>query len=158
VKVRVGISACLLGEQVRYDGGHKRSHVLADELATHVQWVPVCPEVGAGMTVPRPPLQLLGSPDAPRMVTIAGGIDWTDRMQAFIEAELRRFAGLGLSGFVFKSGSPSCGIRDIPTAGAGLFAGALMRELADLPVADEVEMEDPSQRAAFLDRVVAYRR
>lgn len=154
----VGISACLLGQEVRYDGGHKRSTALADELAEKLEWVPVCPEIGAGMGVPRPPVKLIGTAENPRMVTRNGGRyggrDWTDEMLGFAETELDRLAELHICGFVFKSRSPSCGLRDIP-ASEGLFARALRRRFADLPVADEEELEDPARRRAFADAVLA---
>lgn len=150
----VGISACLLGQPVRYDGDHKRVDVLAGDLAAQFEWVPVCPEVGAGMGVPRPPVHLVGDPAAPRMVTRDGARDWTAEMTAFTAAELDRLAALGICGFVLKSRSPSCGLRDIPTAGEGLFAAAVRRRFPDIPVADEVELEDAGRREAFADAVL----
>jgi len=155
MKPRIGISACLLGQTVRYDGGHKHAPALVDALAVRVELVPVCPEVGAGMSVPRPPLHVIGTPATPRLVAIESGDDWTDRMQRFIELELRRLGDLAVCGFVFKSRSPSCGTRDIPISGAGLFARAFAREFANLPVADETELADPDGRARFVERAVA---
>jgi uncharacterized protein YbbK (DUF523 family) len=144
----------LLGQQVRYDGDHKRVDVLADELATRFEWIAVCPEVGAGMGVPRPPVQLVGDPEAPRMVTRDGDRDWTDEMLAFAAAELDRLDALRICGFVFKSRSPSCGLHDTPHPGEGLFARALRRRFPDIALADETELVDGARRESFVDAVL----
>jgi len=151
----VGISACLLGQRVRYDGGHKRVDALAIELAAEIEWVSVCPEVGAGMGVPRPPVVLLGAADDPRMVERGGGRDWTDAMLGFAATELDRLAELRICGFVFKSKSPSCGLRDVPIGGDGLFARTVRRRFPDIPTADELELADAIGRRGFADAVLA---
>ncbi len=153
-RIPVGISACLLGERVRYDGAHKHA-AWTDDLADRVAWIPVCPEVGAGFGTPRPPVTLTGDPTAPRMVTVDGSRDVTDALLAFAAAELARLEPADLCGFVLKSKSPSCGLRDIPAGGAGLFARALARKFPDLPVADDVELATAAGRDEFLARVVA---
>ena len=110
------------------------------------------------MGVPRPPVVLIGAADNPRMVTREGGRDWTDELLEFAEAELDRLAELRICGFVFKSRSPSCGLRDVPLAGDGLFARALRHRFADIPVADETELEDQARRRDFADAVLALAR
>lgn len=151
MKPRVGVSACLLGDRVRYDGGHKRSRAVVDTVGPEVEWVPVCPEVELGMGIPREPVALV----AGRMVGSKSGTDHTDAMNRFAEA---RIAALGpLDGYVFKSRSPSCGLVDVPGAmdGSGLFASALRRLRPDLPVIDETGLEDDVRCRSFLAAVRA---
>ena len=161
---RVGISRCLLGDHVRHDGRHKYEASLLEALAGQVEWVPVCPEVECGMGVPREPVQLvmqlvIGGREGPRLTGVESGRDWTDRMQAWSEARLETLRAERLAGFVLKSRSPSCGVRDIPVAGgqagAGLFARALRTAMPELPVEDEARLRDPHVREAFLARVRA---
>jgi uncharacterized protein YbbK (DUF523 family) len=147
---RVGASACLLGKEVRYDGGHKRSAALIEIVG--VEWVAVCPEVELGMSVPREPVALV----AGRMVGSKSGTDHTETMNRFAE---ERIAALGaLDGYVLKSRSPSCGLVEVPGApdGSGLFAAALRRLRPDLPVVEETAFDDDRQRRAFLDAVGAH--
>lgn len=147
---RVGVSACLLGEEVRYDGGHKRSATLVDLVGPEVELVPVCPEVEVGMGTPREPLQLVRDARGTRMVTVRTGIDYTDRMNEWARARVSELERAGIHGYVFKSGSPSCGLE-----GPGLFAHVLMRSLPTLPVIDEKQLEDPARRAEFMRQVIA---
>jgi len=109
-RIRLGISACLLGESVRFDGGHKRDPFLVETLGRWVEWVPVCPEVEAGWPVPRPAFRLEGDPKSPRLVVPRTGEDATDRMRAFVSRRLHEFAKEDLCGFVFKKGSPTSGM------------------------------------------------
>ena len=167
---RVGISRCLLGDEVRYDGTHKRDAALIDSLSRHVEWVPVCPEVEIGMGTPREPIELVaradGVPSAGarvRLLGISTGEDWTDRMQAWARERLEALTPLRLSGYVFKARSPSCGIHGVPVhaggterVGRGLFAQALIAELPNLPVADEEELAHTAGRDDFLRRLRAY--
>ena len=164
---RVGVSACLLGERVRYDGGHKRDRFLAGPLARRVEWVPVCPEVEAGMTVPRDAMGLVGAPSSPRLVVKRTGEDKTAAMRAFAHGRVEALAALGLDGYVLKSKSPSCGMAGVPVGrtsgraaagGVGLFARALRARLPLLPVEDEARLLDPRRRAAFVERVFAHAR
>lgn len=152
--VRIGVSACLLGQEVRWDGGHKRAAHLADGLGGRVEWVPVCPEVELGMGVPRPRLRLVRGPEGTRMLEVESGLDHTERMRAFARRRVEELAGLALSGFVLKARSPSCGARD----GPGLFAQALLEALPDLPVAEAEELRDPAVRDRFIENVFSYRR
>ena len=106
----LGISTCLLGENVRYDGGHKLDRFLVNTLGQYVEWVPVCPEVETGMSIPRESLRLVGDPNAPRLVTLKSGQDYTERMQAWARERLEQLAEIKLHGFVFKKDSPSSGL------------------------------------------------
>lgn len=163
---RLGVSACLLGQPVRYDGTHRRDGFLVDALGPFVEWVPVCPEVELGLGVPRPTLHLAGSPGAPRLVVTATGEDLTARMRSFAEARTADLARMGLDGYVFKSRSPSCGVSGVPVAGdggrgaggSGLFAAAVARRLPGLPVEEEGRLADPDIREAFVERVFAHAR
>src|SRR5438093_12879414 len=111
---RVGISQCLLGDNVRYDGGHKRDSVLIEALGRYVEWVPVCPEVEVGLGTPREAMRLVGERQAPRLVTITSGIDRTDAMNRFARQRVRELEALNHSGFVLTHASPSCGRPQVP--------------------------------------------
>jgi uncharacterized protein YbbK (DUF523 family) len=111
--IRLGVSSCLLGSEVRYDGGHKRNRFVTDLLAQFVEWVPVCPEVEVGMGTPRPALRLVREGDEVRMVEIASGRDHTREMQRFAARRVRALRGLELCGYVLKKDSPSCGSSSI---------------------------------------------
>jgi uncharacterized protein YbbK (DUF523 family) len=165
-KIKVGISSCLLGRNVRYDGGHRLVPYLR-ALGRVVDWVPVCPEVEAGLAVPREAMQLVSGPDALRLVTIETRIDHTERMTRWVLRELDFLSDQCLSGFVFKARSPSCGVRDTETVtlsgraagrGAGLFAAAVAARFPALPVEDEGRLQDEIVRESFLERAFAYRR
>lgn len=173
MKPRVGISRCLLGDDVRYDGTNKRSRaVLA--LADDVEWVPVCPEVEVGMGVPREPIQLVarlgGVRSANERVELRGvnsNEDWTRRMREWAQARARELAAQRISGFVLKARSPSCGPAGVlihqdgaePTPnGRGLFAEALAEMIPDLPMIDEESLDDLQARGDFLQRVRGWQR
>ena len=167
--VRIGVSACLLGARVRYDGRHKRDGFLADELGQYVEWVSVCPEVELGMGIPREPVRLVRGPrGGSLMIGDPSGEDWTARMNAFAERRVEELLALELSGYVLKSRSPSCGMAGVslyadadapPTLeGVGLFAAALLRRLPDLPVEEEGRLGDARLRESFLARVFDYHR
>lgn len=164
---KIGISACLLGEPVRYDAGHKLDRYLRDTLGAFVQWVPVCPEVESGLPVPREAMRLVGEFEHPRLVTVRTRIDHTDRMVAWAGHKLDRLAEEHLSGFIFKSRSPSSGIqgvkiyneKGIPSRkGVGLFARSFMERFPLLPVEDEGRLHDPRLRENFIERVFVYHR
>ena len=172
MKPRVGISRCLLGDEVRYDGGHKRTTSVID-LGACVEWIPVCPEVEIGMGVPRQPVQLVtraggagSTSQRLRLVGVQTGEDWTERMEAWAAQRVAELGGLGISGFVLKARSPSCGPNQVmvhrgeadPTpTGRGFFADALARAMPDLPIADEERLGDALVRQEFLGRVRTYR-
>jgi len=154
-KLRLGVSACLLGHEVRYDGGHKRHPFLTDFLQPFVEWIPVCPEVEAGFGTPREPMQLVRERDGVRLLTVRTRRDVTDQLQKAISARLPQLARLDLDGYVLKKDSPSCGLFG---ATRGLFAAGLADALPLLPLDDEGRLNDPRLREAFIERVFAYRR
>jgi uncharacterized protein YbgA (DUF1722 family)/uncharacterized protein YbbK (DUF523 family) len=165
--LRLGVSACLLGIEVRYDGGHKRDPFLAERLGSRVEWVPVCPEVEAGFGTPREPMHLVRGAGVVRLRAVHTRRDLTPPLQAAVTARLQQLASLNLDGYVLKAGSPSCGlvgveVRDecgqVIDTGRGLFAAGLADALPLLPLEDERRLNDPAVRDAFLDRVFAYRR
>jgi len=166
---RVGVSACLLGEEVRWDGRHKRAEWVAGALGRSVEWVPVCPEVEAGLGVPRPPIRLEDAGGGRvRLACPSTGEDLTARMEAFAEARVRALRDAGIAGYVLKARSPSCGRDGVEVRGAaggrprpagrGLFAEALLRLLPGLPVEEEDALRDAAARRAFLERARAYDR
>jgi len=161
-KIHLGISTCLLGERVRYDGGHKHDAYLTDTLGQFVEWVPVCPEVECGLPVPREAMHLEGDPASPRLVTIRTHVDQTDRMLAWARRRVEELARDDLCGFVFKANSPSCGRECIPVydargtaqeSGVGLFARAFMERFSLLPVEDDLRLHDPALRENFIERI-----
>ncbi len=166
-KIRIGISSCLLGNKVRYDGGDRLDLFLIDALGKYADWKPVCPEVEYGLPVPREPMRLEGDPGSPRMVTTLTMVDHTEGMREWTEKKLREIQGWDIGGFVLKSRSPSCGMRCItvhdpsglPAAESrGIFAAALMDLLPSLPVEDEERLRDPSVCESFIERILAFGR
>ncbi len=166
-KIKLGISACLLGEKVRYDGGHKLDHFLTDTLGKFVEWVPVCPEVEYGLTVPREAMRLAGVPESPRLVTVRTGVDHTEGMVRWAERRLLQLETEDLCGFVFKSRSPSSGMRGVKvytpsrmpsTRGVGIFAGVFMKRMPLIPVEDDGRLHDPALRENFIERVFVFKR
>lgn len=152
MKPRVGISRCLLGDQVRYDGGHKRHPALIERLGPHVEWVPVCPEVEIGMGTPREPVELVSGDRGVRMRGVTSGADWTDAMIGYATARVETLKAMQLSGYVLKSRSPSCGMPN------GLFARALLAAMPDLAVAEEGDLVTIEAIDGFLARVRARRK
>lgn len=164
---RIGISRCLLGEEVRYNGGHKRDSFLADTLSRYVEWVPVCPEVEAGLGIPREPMRLTGDARKPRLITISSRHDLTATLEDFSRRRVRGLQILALCGYVLKSASPSCGLNGVPIygrhgkqsrSGVGLFARALRANFPLLPIAEENALQNASLRDNFLTRVFSYAR
>ncbi len=164
--IKVGVSSCLLGEEVRYDGGHKHDRYITDILGRFFAFVPVCPEVGCGMPVPREAMRLEGDPAQPRLVTNKTRIDRTDQMLSFCASTVRALEGEELCGFIFKKGSPSSGLFRVKVysdgmparSGSGLFAAAVVRHFPRLPVEEEGRLHDPAIRENFIERVFCYRR
>ena len=166
--IRLGISACLLGHSVRYDGGHRLDRYLADTLGRFVTWVPVCPEKECGLGVPREAMRLVDSGDRIRLITRRTGIDHTGRMLDWAEAKLGELEKEDLSGFVFKSRSPSSGMSNVKVydsqgtlsgkKGVGLFACAFMKRFPLVPVEDDGRMNDPALRENFITRVFVFHR
>jgi len=167
-KPKIGISRCLLGENVRYDGGHKLDRFLRDVLGRHVEFVPVCPEVECGLSVPREAMRLVGDADSPRLVTVKTKEDITPRMTAWAQGQVAELGQSDLCGFVFKYGSPTSGMSRVkvyPEAGGapalkgrGLFAARLMDALPLLPVEDEGRLNNPALRENFIERVFVMHR
>lgn len=163
---RIGISACLLGQEVRFDGGHKRDRFLTDTFGRFVEWVPVCPEVEAGFGTPREAMRLVDVDGRLRLVTVKTARDVTDRLERYARRRVEELAGERLCGYVLKKDSPSCGLtrvkvydRTVPSrTGVGLFAAALRARLPFLPVEDEGRLLDPRIRDNFVERVFAYQR
>ena len=164
--IHVGISSCLLGKKVRYDGGHKRDPFVNDLLGLYVTWVPVCPEVEVGMGIPREAVRLEGEADRPRMIGGKTRKDYTRAMESFSRTRVRAIAGMGLSGYVLKARSPSCGMERVKLYGAsgpkgrarGIFARHLLEQMPHLPVEEEGRLNDPVLRENFVERVFCYRR
>ena len=163
---RVGVSACLIGWEVRYAGGHKWNAAVAERVGRSVEWIPVCPELEIGLGVPREPIELEGSPDDPELVAVESRRNLTVTMREFAAARLEELDRLELSGYVLKARSPSCGPRDVPVfrdgkliaTGTGLFARALLEKFPGLPISDESELMEPGAVERFLAAVVDYRR
>ena len=165
--VRVGISQCLLGDAVRFDGGHKRDSFLTDVLGSHVEWVSVCPEVEAGLGVPREPIRLIRATTSPRLMAVKTGIDYTETMEAFSKQRVQALEALHLCGYVFKHNSPSCGMERVRMynahgmpvrSGVGVFAQTFMAHFPLVPVEEEGRLSDPIIRENFIERIFCYRR
>lgn len=166
-KIKLGISACLLGQKVRYDGSHKWDRFITDTLGRYVDFVPVCPEVECGLGVPREAMRLVGDPAAPRLMTIHSGRDLTDQMLPWAQRRVQELEGENLDGFIFKSGSPSSGMERVKVyteqgmpnkTGVGLFARAFMAHFPLLPVEDEGRLHDPKLRETFIEAIFAFQR
>jgi uncharacterized protein YbgA (DUF1722 family)/uncharacterized protein YbbK (DUF523 family) len=167
VTVRLGISSCLLGEEVRFDGGHKKEHFLLNTLGPHVEWLPVCPEVEMGMGIPREAIRLVGEPDSPRLVAPKSGIDHTKAMKTWTGRRLSQLAREDLDGYVLKKDSPSCGLfrvrvyhenGQISRTGAGMYGGELAARFPLLPVEEEGRLRDARLRENFIERVAFHTR
>ncbi|MDH5768961.1 MAG: DUF523 and DUF1722 domain-containing protein [Nitrospirota bacterium] len=166
-KIKIGISSCLLGENVRYDGGHKLDRYITDTLGQYFEWVPVCPEVAYGLPVPREAMHLLGDPDSPRLVTIRTGVDHTKGMLKWATKKLKELESQELCGFIFKSRSPSSGIGGVKVytpsgmpsqRGVGIFGGAFTKRFPLIPVIDDGRLHDPGLRENFIERAFVYKR
>jgi uncharacterized protein YbgA (DUF1722 family)/uncharacterized protein YbbK (DUF523 family) len=167
VSLRVGISRCLLGDEVRFDGGHKRDGFLTDVLGRYVEWISVCPEVEAGLGTPREAMKLVGDASRPRLITIKSGADRTSALGSMIETRIKGLRELNLSGYVFKKDSPSCGLErvrlynddGIPSRnGVGVFAAAFREAFPLVPVEEEGRLCDSRVRENFIERIFCYRR
>lgn len=166
-RIRLGISACLLGDEVRYDGGHKRDQFLTTVLGPLVEWVRVCPEVEIGMGTPREPIRLVEEDGRLRLLTVRTGVDYTARMTAYAAKRVQALDAEDLCGYVLKKDSPSCGMTRVKVysgegpgrrTGIGLYAQALLARFPDLPIEEEGRLLDPRLRENFIERVFAYRR
>ncbi len=158
-RIAIGVSACLLGERVRYDGDHSLDPRTAGDFSRVFELIPECPEVGIGLGVPRPKIHLRDSGDGPRLLG-TGGEDLTDATRRFARGAAERFRKAEVAGLILKSRSPSCGIGDVPvfrkgpeTAGDGLHAATLFRELPEVPAITEARLREPLVRDDWLTRV-----
>jgi len=165
--IRLGISSCLLGEEVRFDGGHKHDALLTETFGQFFQWVPVCPEMEIGLGTPRESLRLEGTAGSGRLIAPRSGADHTEAMQRWAGQRLEELAGLDLHGYVLKKDSPSCGMERVriydetgvaQRKGTGLFAAALLARFPTLPVEEEGRLHDMRIRENFIERVFAYAR
>jgi uncharacterized protein YbgA (DUF1722 family)/uncharacterized protein YbbK (DUF523 family) len=166
-RIKLGVSACLLGQPVRFDGGHKRDGLIAGPLAAFADFVALCPEVGIGMGVPRAPIRLIGRPERARAIrNDAIGLDVTPQLESFAREALASLRDI--CGFILKSSSPSCGMEGVKVyeteggsaqpLGVGIFARVLMQTMPLLPVEEEGRLDDPRLRESFFTRVFAYER
>ncbi len=165
-KIAIGISTCLLGENVRYDGGHKLDRFLRDTLGKYVDYVPVCPETECGMGIPREAMRLIGDPAEPRLITRKTGRDMTNMMENWAKKRLPELDKEDLCGFIFKSKSPSSGMERVKVynnkgmphkTGVGIFARMFMDFFPLLPVEEDGRLHDPILRENFIERVFALR-
>jgi len=161
-KISLGISTCLLRENVRYDGGHALDGFLRDALGAYVRYVPVCPEVECGFGIPREAMRLTGDPEHPRLVTVCTGVDHTKRMAAWAGSWVAGIERDGLSGFIFKSSSPSCGMELVKVydekgephnIGVGIFARIFRERFPLIPVEEDSRLRDQILRENFIDRI-----
>jgi uncharacterized protein YbgA (DUF1722 family)/uncharacterized protein YbbK (DUF523 family) len=166
-KIKLGISSCLLGNKVRYDGGHRLDPFITETLGRYVDFVPVCPEMECGLGVPREAMHLEGDPRNPRLVTIHTKVDLTDKMIQWVAQRTVELEKEDLCGFIFKSGSPSSGMERVKIyggkgspakVGVGLFAREFMHHFPLIPVEDEGRLHDPGLRENFIERIFALKR
>jgi uncharacterized protein YbgA (DUF1722 family)/uncharacterized protein YbbK (DUF523 family) len=166
-RIRIGISTCLLGENVRYDGGHKLDRFVVDTLGQYVEYVPVCPEVECGFGIPRESFRLVGDPDSPRFVTVRTKVDHTERMAAWAGRRVVELQKENLCGFIFKSNSPSSGMERVKVygrkgmpvkKGVGMFARAFMEHFPLIPVEEDGRLHDPKLRENFIERIFTMKR
>lgn len=166
-EVKIGISACLLGESVRYDGNHKLDHLLIDALDRYVEFVPVCPEVECGFGTPREPFHLVGDPCAPRLITAETKVDYTQEMCAWSGQRVMELEKENLWGFIFKGKSPSCGVRWVKVyaddleqveKGVGIFAGIFMNRFPLIPVSEDRLLNDMKSKESFMELILTSKR
>ena len=166
-RIRIGVSACLLGQPVRFDGSHKHDRYLTGTLGEYLEFVPVCPEVEAGFPIPRETFRLVGDPENPRFMTTRTQVDHTERMAAWAEKRVRELETENLCGFIFKSDSPSSGLERVKVynakgmaekKGVGMFARAFTRHFPLLPVEEEGRLNDAKLRETFIEQIFTLKR
>jgi uncharacterized protein YbgA (DUF1722 family)/uncharacterized protein YbbK (DUF523 family) len=166
-ELKIGVSSCLLGNEVRFDGGHKHDRYITGTLSNYFTFVPVCPEVECGLSIPREAMRLTGAPEKPTLVTNKTGIDHTDRMISWAKKKVVQLEQESLCGFIFKNRSPSSGMErvkvydknNVPRSiGVGLFARAFMEHFPLLPVEDEGRLHDILLRENFIESIFVYKR
>jgi len=167
-KIKIGVSSCLLGEEVRWNGGHKKDRYVKGVLDNYFDYVPTCPEVDAGMGTPRETVALYGTLEDHKMISKKSQTDWTEKMNTYMTGRISTLGKNDLCGYIFKSKSPSCGIGRVPVYskfgsnkvrhGPGMFASAFMKTLPLIPVEDEGRLHDPVIRENFIVRVFCFNR
>ncbi len=166
-KIRIGISSCLLGENVRYDGGHQLDRLIRDFLGRYLEFVPVCPEVEVGLPTPRETLRLVGDPERPRLVFSRSGEDITERMEAWARRRVRELEAQDLCGFIFKGRSPSSGMERVKLygtsgvpekKGVGVFARVFMEHFPEIPVEEDGRLHDDRLRENFIECIFTFKR
>jgi len=166
-KITIGVSSCLLGNEVRYDGGHKHDRYITETLGRYLSFVPVCPEVECGLPIPREAMRLVGEVDSPQLVTNKTGVDHTDRMLTWARKKVVELEKENLCGFIFKNRSPSSGMErvkvydgnNVPRAvGVGIFARAFKDHFPLLPTEEEGRLHDPLLRENFIEQLFVYQR
>jgi uncharacterized protein YbgA (DUF1722 family)/uncharacterized protein YbbK (DUF523 family) len=166
-RIKIGISTCLLGENVRYNGGHQLDRFIRDTLGAYVQFVPVCPETECGLGIPRESMRLVGTVESPRLVTSRSGVDHTDEMLAWSKARLDQLEKEDLSGFVFKKNSPSSGLYRVRVygkkgqpnrIGRGIFARAFTERFPLIPVEEDGRLHDARLRENFIEKIFTQKR
>jgi uncharacterized protein YbgA (DUF1722 family)/uncharacterized protein YbbK (DUF523 family) len=167
IEIRLGISSCLLGEKVRFDGGHKLDTLITETFGRYFTWIPVCPEMEIGLGTPRETLRLVSAGESSRLVAVKSGIDLTDKMSAWAAERLEQLAQLNLRGYILKKDSPSCGMERVriyqgsgmpQRSGSGIYAAMLLRRFPMLPVEEEGRLHDAGLRENFVERVFACHR
>ena len=167
-KIKLGISSCLMGHKVRYDGGHKYDAWLMEVLGAYADYIPVCPEAGCGLPIPREAMHLKGTKDSYRLVTVKTGIDHTERMLKYSNEQIAVLREQQLCGYIFKSKSPSSGMERVKVypehggaagkTGVGIFAKEFMAAFPLLPVEEEGRLHDPILRENFIERIFVMQR
>ena len=165
--LKIGVSSCLLGNSVRYNGGHAHDRFITETLGQYVEFVPVCPEAECGLGIPRPTMHLRGDVENPRLVVTKTGEDRTDRMITWAEKRFEELAGENLCGFIFKKNSPSSGMARVKIfnakgqpvkKGSGIFAGMFMKRFPLIPVEEDGRLNDPLLRENFIEQIFAMKR
>ena len=167
-KIRIGVSSCLIGDKVRWNGDHKQDRYVREILSRYFEYIPVCPEVEVGMGVPRETVALYGDPEKPSMISKKTQTDWTKPMGKYIKSRINTLSADDLCGYIFKSKSPSCGMSRVPLYsefgshkvkhGPGMFANAFINSFPLVPTEDEGRLNDPRIRENFIVRVFSFKR
>lgn len=167
-EIVIGVSSCLLGNPVRYDGGHKRDTYITDTLSKYFRFMPVCPEVECGLPVPREAMRLVGDVEKPRLLTNRSGQDHTEQMQQFCNNRVEKFKDEELCGFIFKKDSPSSGLFRVKVyhssgqssikEGRGIFAKTMAEYFPLLPMEEEGRLHDLIIRENFIEHIFSYKR
>lgn len=163
-KINIGISSCLLGQKIRFDGGHKYDELIVESLGQYLNWIPVCPEFELGLGVPREPVHLKREKGEIHLVSIKANVDLTRSMKDYSDEKLKLLSGQELRGYIFKKNSPSCGLERVKVFGKGtpvrdgqgLFAKAVTEKFPNLPVEEEGRLRNPSLRENWVERIFAY--